>query len=235
MFAMGQLIRMFTSPASVYDDVREGRASWIVPTVFYVVLTVVAFALIMTFIGFENLMTRSLKQNPDISAEQKARMREVMTSPATRAVTMAMAPIGSLTTLLVIAGFVTGVAALLDRRPGFGKMLATTAYTLIPFGIVGVALSAIVLSLLDDPTQADPQHLVMFSPAAFLTRESVGAFLFALLAGFDVLVLAQIGLLAYGVTRVAGRLSFGAVFGSLLGAYLAWTLIRAGMAAVLPS
>lgn len=225
---------MFYAPGVVFDDVREGRRNFLVPAIVAVLLnTLLAFAVIQ-MVGYENIVRKSIEGNTVIAERlgpdgvQKA--IEQANTPVRRTLSYVMPGISTILVLLIVAGLLTGILALMESRPSFGKTLTMYSYCFYAYLVVTGLLSLLVLSLMRDKADADVQHLLMFNLGAALDKASTNRFVYSLASSLDLLSIGFVMLISYGLSRIAPGVSFGKALAAVGGLWAVWILIKAGFA-----
>lgn len=234
---MSGLLQMFYAPGVVFDDVREGRRTWIVPAIAVVLISTLMALTVIQMVGYENIVRKSIEGNKAIAerlgpagvedAIQKA------SSPLRRNLSYVMPGVGSILILLIVSGVLTAILAIMDSRPSFGKTLAMYSYSYFLYAVVTGLLSLLILSLMSDRADADLQHLVMFNLGAALDKETTNRFLYSLATSLDLISILNLMLVSFGLSRIAPGLTFGKALTAVGALWLVVTLIKAGFAQAL--
>lgn len=234
---MTGLLQMFYAPGAVFDDIREGRRGWAPPFFAVLLLNLIVSAAVINMIGYEHVVRRGIEGNKAVAERLgPAKVEEaVQTSltPARRVITYVTPVIGLAIVLPIVAGILTGLLALLENRPSFGKTLAMYCYTFWAYLAVSGILSVLVLMLMADKSEADPQHLLMFNLGALLDKDTTNRFVYSLASSFDLLAFGWLALIALGFSRIAPGVTFGKAVAAVGGLWTVWILIKAGFALAL--
>jgi hypothetical protein len=230
---MASFLQIFYDPAAVFTKVRE-RGSWAAPLVALALITMI-FALYVTrTIGMENVTRRFFDEHPSISNQMPPDKKEqaIQQSGSTARLVMGAVMGGVVTSLitLIIAVILMVMLSIMDRKPRLPQMLGTVAWASFPITIIGCVMGVLTLALSRDPSELDPQTLLATNAAAFLEKNSTGAFVFSLAHSFDLLAIGQVCLLSFGISKVTG-VRMGQAFTLVIGLWLLWILLRGGFAA----
>jgi hypothetical protein len=229
---MASLIRIFYDPGAVFAGVKE-RGSWITPLIAVAVLTSIFSMYLMHTIGMENVTRRFFDQHPSFASrippDKMEQAIEQSGSPARVAMNSAMGGVGAVIVTLIIGMVLMVMLAIMDRKPRFPQMVGVAAWSAFPITVVVCLMGILILLFSPDPSELDPQNLVATNAGAFLDKNTTGQFAFSLARSFDLLAIAQMLLLAFGTSRVAG-LPFARAFALVFGLWIVWILLRAGIA-----
>jgi hypothetical protein len=102
--------------------------------------------------------------------------------------------------LMLAAGF-------LDTRPPFFATLGTLSYSVFPFALAGAVISAVLLVVSSDHSGLDLENMPGLNLSNLLDRDSSQPAIFAIAAGFDALVIGEMLLLSFGLTKLT-KLNF---------------------------
>ena len=230
---MVSLLQIFYDPAAVFAKVKE-RGSWAVPLLVTALLTMISAFYVTHTIGMENITRRVFDQHPSmlgqLSPDQKEKAIQLSATPARLVMGSCFAGAGVPLTMLIVAAILLGMLAIMDRKPGFSRILGVVAWSMFPITVITCAMSVLILFLSPEPSELDPQTLLATNFAAFLDKNSVGPFLFSLARSFDLLAIGQVCLLSFGLSKVAGP-KMGQSMALVFGLWLVWILLRGGFAA----
>lgn len=229
---MASLIRIFYDPGAVFAQVRE-RGSWVTPLIAVALLTAFFGMFVMHTIGMENVTRRFFDEHPSFASrippDKMEQAIERSASPARVAMNSVMGGAGAVIVTLIVAMVLMVMLSIMDRKPRFPQIVGVAAWSAFPVTVVVCVMGALILLFAADPSELDPQNLLATNAGAFLDKSSTGAFAFSLARSFDLLTIAQMLLLGFGTSRVAG-LPFGRAFTLVFVLWLVWVLLRAGIA-----
>lgn len=196
---------IFYAPAAVFARRREGP--------FWPALLVLTVLMILLFYAgqqalapmfdaeFERATEAALRQNPELTAEQLERMREMGETFGLIGFAVGF-PVGVLVIGLVVwvAGKLFGAAA--------GLVTALTIAVYSQFPRIVQQLAALGQGLVMSPESLDSRYAVSVGPARFLDPDTTAPVLLTLASRFDVFTLWATALVGVGL-YVAGRLPKG--------------------------
>ncbi len=229
---MQRVVDTFLAPSKTFADLRRS-ASWWLPLLLLVVVTVASASVIDRQVGFarvaENTVHQSPKQEERISAlpqEQRAAQYQAMGKG------YRYAAYGSFVLILIFVA----IAALLywatlnfglGAQTTYGQNFALWMYASLPKLFIG--LLAIVTLLAGANTESyNLQNPVGTNPAYYLP--DAAPWLKAGLGFFDVLGLWQLALLVLGVAIIA-RVSMGKAVAVAVGWWVIGLVVSVGLAA----
>jgi hypothetical protein len=230
---MRELVQVFYEPGKVFDAVRE-RGQW--APAFIAVLVVGAFLYLgmVQMIGAGNLARKAFEGNSRLAALVPAAAVEKAAQeadrPARKAFGLISAGIGQAVSLLFIAGLLTGLVSILDKKVRFTRMLGIVSYAWFPVSVIGGALILITILFSSDRASLDPQNLVATNVSLFMSDETSKA-LRTFLGSFDLLSFARIGFLSLGVSKVA-QIPLRQALGVVVGLWALWICVRVGLSLV---
>jgi len=230
---MASFIQIFYDPGAVFAKVRE-RGFWAAPMIA-MSLVIMLFSFYVTHtIGMENVTRRFFEQHPSLSSQMPPDKLEQAiqqsASPARMAMGAVFGGIGVAVVTLIIAAILMMMLSIMDRKPQLTKILGTVAWANWPFVVIACVMGVLILLISHDPTELDPQTLVATSVGAFLDKNTTGRFVYSLAGSFDVLAMAKVFLLSFGVSKVTD-LPFARALTLVGGLWLVWVLLRGGFAA----
>ena len=197
MNALKRLVGIFTSPHQVFDDIRDGRVSWVQPwlmgSVIYAIITWIAMP----------IQTAVLQANNELSSEQIEQQMQIMQRFGF--VWVLLAPVGMFVITFIVAGISYVTVAVASRAASFKKYLTLSFFTGI-VGMMGQLITCIIVRMrgLDQIEGAEDARLGLslriFAPDNAIARGIFGSFEFFAIWS---LVLVVMGLIRiFGMTRV---------------------------------
>jgi len=140
------------------------------------------------------------------------------------------APLGSIISLMVIAGVLKFLAdVILGAGIGFKRLMGIAAYGYLPYTLM--ALLSMIVLYMTPPDEFDMQNPLMFNLGAVMAKDSA-AWLKALGASFDLFSLWTMVLLSIGMAAASRKMSAGKAFGMLLFPWALIVILRVGVAAL---
>jgi hypothetical protein len=230
---MASFLQIFYDPSALFARVRE-RGSWAAPLIALALITMIFGAYVSHTIGLENVTRRFFDEHPSIAnqipPDKKEQAIQQSGTPARLATGAIFAGVIAAVVTLIIAVILMVMLSIMDRRPRLPQMLGTVAWASFPITVVGCLMGVLILSFTRDPSELDPQTLLLTNAAAFLDKNSTGSFVFSLARSFDLLAIGQVCLLSLGISKVTG-VAMGRALTLVIGLWLMWVLLRGGFAA----
>ena len=158
----------------------------------------------------------------NLTADQMQQALTRANSPAQLYVTYAGAIVAGIFSLLIVAGGLAIFAMMASQQPRFSTMFSMVALAYLPYRLVTCIMTVLVILISTDPSALDFSNLLSTNVGAFMNKAALSRPLYTLLINLDVLTFVEIGLLAYGFSKIT-RSSFfyGLVaVGSLFALYL---------------
>jgi hypothetical protein len=230
---MASFVQIFYDPAAVFAKVRE-RDSWAAPLIAMALITMI-FAMYVTHtIGMENVTRRFFDEHPSIASQlppdKKEEAIQQSGSPGRLAIGAVTGGVLVALITLIVAAVLMVMLSIMDRRPRFPQMLGTVAWASFPITVIACIMGVLILFFSREPSELDPQTLLATNVAAFLDKPSTGSFVYSLARSFDLLAIAQVCLLGFGISKVTG-VPMGRSLSLVIGLWLVWVLLRGGFAA----
>ncbi len=228
------LLEIFFSPGKVYERVRD-RGSWAAPFIGVMLFAALSSAVMVGLVGMETIVRKQIESNQKAAqqlgpegVEQRVRMAN---TPLVKGLTYVAPPVVVAVMMLGLAGILMGGMSLSGATVRYPQMLGTTAYTWFPFSVLGVLMITLILNLTQNRADLDFQNLIALNLGAFMDKQTTSKPLYSLATSFDLLSFAQMGLLSYGLSKVA-RLPIGRCFGLVFALWIVWILGKAGLASL---
>jgi hypothetical protein len=204
-------VQIFTRPGKVFARVRQQQI-WLAPFFAAVVLMTLPTVMVIYTAGIELLTLQRYQHNQKLTQAigwEAAVERAVGSSNdrwtkllvVSRVAGAAAAGLVVLTVALMLA------AGFLDTRPPFFATLGTLSYSVFPFAVAGAVISAILLGVSSDHSALDLENMPGLNLSNLLDRDSSQPAIFSIAAGIDVLVIGEMLLLSFGLTKLT-KLNF---------------------------
>jgi hypothetical protein len=204
--AVFSFVEIFTKPGKVFDRVKLQQI-WLAPFIAAVILLTLPTVLVISTAGIELLTLQRYQHSP----------RLMETIGGDDGVERTVGSSNDRWTKLLVVSRVAGTAALglvvftaaltlaigfLDKRPPFFATLGTLSYSVVPFALAGVVISAILLAMNSDHSALDLENMPGLNLSSLLDRDSSLPAIFSIASGLDVLVIGEILLLGFGLTKL---------------------------------
>jgi hypothetical protein len=204
--AVFSFVEIFTKPGKVFDRVKL-RQIWLAPFFAAVVFLTLPTVLVIYSAGIELLTLQRYQHSPKL----------METIGGDEGVERAVGSSNDRWTKLLVVSRVAGTAALglvifaaglvlvigfLVQRPTFFATLGTLSYSVVPFALAGVAISAILLAVNADHSALDLENMPGLNLSNLLDRGASQPAIFSMASGFDVLAVGEILLLSFGLIRL---------------------------------
>jgi hypothetical protein len=223
---MAGLIQIFYQPGKVFEYVREKRA-WAVALIANIILAV-AFSFVMyQGIGAANMARTQVEASSAAKTLTPAEIDQrvaMASSPMVEGIIIGSIGLGTGVFMLIFALLFMLIAGMSNGPISFSQALGTAAYAAWPIALVKSALSTLVIFISTDRSELDSSRLFGSNVAFFLDKGSTPKPLYALATSFDLLIIAQIFLAAWGLSVVA-KIKFGKSLGGAIGIWVLLTLI----------
>jgi hypothetical protein len=229
--AVGRIFGAIFSPKATFESIAR-RPTWVVPIVLVSVMSLGIVGLFGYRVGW-----RAFFQKQDASSsrfEQQSLPQQQQTLDAQvrfgAPFVYAVAAVSTALAALLIAGVLFGVFnGLLGAKLDFKTSLGIVAHSWMPGLILG--LLGVFVLFVKDPSTIDLQQLVASNGGAFVSSNSPKP-LVTLLTSIDLFSFWYMILMAIGYHAAAPKkLSFGKAFLTIFGLWLAYVLVRVGLAA----
>jgi hypothetical protein len=211
MHFVNRFVWIFTSPTRVFDDVREGRASWWEPWVWQSVLYAIAGVMSMPI----QRAVAELNSN-DLPPDQLQQQLEMMERFGW--VQIVGTPPILLLLGLVLAGITYVLVSILSSRANFKQYFTVTLYASI-IGAVSLLVSNLVVRMRGVESIRTVQDAQVTLGLGFLAPEG-DTLLFGILSTVNVFTVWSLAVLALGLMHV-----FGMSRNSAIACVVPWWLI----------
>ncbi len=222
MAGASKIINIFFEPKRVFESLRI-KPTWLVPFLIVAILGIgfyyYAYPLIM------DQQVQRIQENEKIPEEQKGRIIEKLKETDHPPIwQLALAPIGSLVSLVVVAAvlfFVFNV--LLGGDSTFRQVFSVYCYSAL------VAIPAMIVKF--PLIMAKGSLNVQTSLAVFLSADAKDTFLYNVFSSFDIFTIWQVILVAIGM-GVMYKYSTKKAFAPVLILWLIWILIKSALSTI---
>jgi hypothetical protein len=183
----------------------------VLPLIMDILLVTATLFTLIRLVGMETI-TRQRLESFHFSPEQMQVAMARSQSPAQLYITYASAAVAVPVSLLALAGILSIFAMVSSSQPRFGAMFSMVTLAFLPYYLITGAMTALVLLASPDRASLDITNLLATNPAAFIDKTTTSAGLYSLMTSLDVLSLGEIGMLAYGFSKVTKTSLSSALF-----------------------
>jgi hypothetical protein len=233
--SVGRIFGVIFSPKPTFESIVQ-RPTWILPLILVCLTSVTVVFLFGQRVGWRGFMERQdqtnarlQKQMEGMTPEKREEMLETQTKFASIFGYVGVVLGTFIGALLVAAVLLAAFNLIAGAKVGFTTSLGIVAHSWVPGIIVG--LLGILIIFLKDPSTVDIQHLVATNPGAFLSDDAP-KWQESLLSSFDLFVFWYIILMSIGYSATnPKKISFGKAFGTVVGVWLLYVIVKVGFAA----
>jgi hypothetical protein len=231
---MSGLFEIFFSPGKVFDRIRE-TGMFLPAFIAVMLLALTGYATVSNLIGVENIARKQIESNPrvvqQLGPEGVEKAVAQAGTPARIAIGYTAVPIVTAIVLLIVAGVCLGGLSMTGSSPGFKRVLGAVSYAWLPFSILNVAMSALIVSLAPDRNALDIRNLTATNIGAFLNAETTSKAVMSFASSIDVISFAQIAFIGYGLSRVS-RSSFFKCVMIVVVLWFVYVLCKTGLSSI---
>jgi len=229
--SLGRIFGALFSPKETFASIAQ-RPTWLAPLLVLFVLSIAIIAIFSQRVGWHDFMVRQIENNSrtaQLPAEQKNQIIAQQEKFASIVSYVSITVVTFVIPLIIAAIFMGVFNVVGGTKVGFKTSLGIVSYGWTP-GIVSGLLGILIL-FLKDPSTIDLQNLVASNPAALLADGSP-KWLVSLLGSLDIFSFWMMILMAFGYSATnPKKLPFGKAFGSILGVWLIYVVLKVGLAA----
>lgn len=228
-----RLTGIFVSPGEVLADVAR-KPDFLTPLIICVLAAIAVSETIMAKIGMERIVRLSLEQSGRASRMSPEQLEQTVRQGAAVGGVLGhiAGVVGVPIFLLIIAGLGLLILNLVFSEPVKFK----TAFSLVSYSylvsLLG-SLMAMVLILFGDPDRFNAENPIPATVGFFLIPGKVSRPLYTLASSFSLFTIWFLILVAMGLAEGVGRrVKPRAIFLVYAGLWVAWVLIRTGLAMI---
>ena len=195
---------MFSSPAAALDSLR-GRPRWFYPLLLAATWSVAVNLYVIQRIGLKRLMGAALQANAAL--DPQAVLESALAHRTEILFFQGLATFaGTFVTALVVAKVLWLIITVIGRDVLFKKVMAVVAHVTMLTVVIRESMLAFTATVMPNLDNLDIRNPLATNLAFFLHPKS--PVVFRLLSSLDLVTLANIFLLALGLSKVTSRLSF---------------------------
>jgi hypothetical protein len=200
------LLEILIRPAKVYARVRYQK-NWIAPFLGVLFLSMLSVVLVIETAGIELLTLQRYQHNPKLAEKiggDRGVERAISSSNERWSKLLVVSRSGGAAAvgMVLLAAAFTAAVAMFDRKPNFLAMLGTVSFSLFPFALLGLVITAVMLTGSLDHSVFDLENMPGLNFGRLLDRGASNPAIFAMASEMDVLLLGQTLLMSFGLTRV---------------------------------
>lgn len=235
MESLKRLVGVLFAPTETFRKIAE-RPTWAVALVVLLVLGAVVGVLASQKLDLDaerDMIREQIEDRQGLRGDELERQVDTIVNinskvrPFTPVLVLVF---GTLAYLLVAVVFLVG-AKLAGGEIDFRRSFATTLHGMAPQGVSALIAIPLILSRESIDPEAVQGGSFLASNLAFLAPEDAPAALESLLGSLDLFTVWSVILLTVGYSVVA-RMSKGAAGAVVVGAWVVWIAIKAGLAAL---
>jgi hypothetical protein len=227
---MLSIVEVFYQPGKLFTSLRDRKAAWIVPLLADILILMASAGVVVNLVGLEPMMRQRL-QNTNITPEQMQLALSRMTSPSAVYFSYAGSAVSAVLSLLLITGLLMVFAMMTADKPRFSSMLSMVSLALLPYWLITLVMTTLVLLASPERTSLDFTNLLATNIGAFMDKTTTSKGFYSLMSSMDLLSFAGIGMLAYGFSKVT-RASLSSGFAAILTLWVLFIALRAAVASL---
>ena len=233
MQSIGLLLKVLWSPGeTMYLLSKNPRV--LAPLLFLCLFSLVTVGGAFAKIDFGDMYMRLVEKSPqgrNMTDDQKAQLMKVMSSPIVKAAVPAFTVIGTLFTIVVVAGIYFLVFSLVGREGGFKAYLSLTSFAFVPIIFSSIASTVRAFTMPSSSLMLD--ELGSLSAAVFVDRDAVSPVIFTIANSIDLVSIWILSLLIIGYGFVTRKsVSKGTRAAVVVAVFLAYVGLKIVSAAI---
>ncbi len=229
------LVRIFYAPNEVFESI-PGESKWYLPFISTLILSCMATGLLVNGIGVENLVRRQLQSQPRLVEQLgEEKIREIVgqaNTPARQVTAYISGVLGAGVIILVVAASLNALLAMTGGGAGFRNVFSVTAYSYFAYYFVLLVLSALTIIVISDKENIDPENMVLSHAGAFFDPATTNKALFSIAKSLDLFSFGLLFLMAFGLSKVSGRITFTRSTVVVVGAWTVYVVGKAGISSL---
>ena len=230
--SFSRLIGAIFSPKATFASIAS-RPTWILPLILITILGCTTTFLYGQRVGWRAFMQKQIENSPrtqSMPEDQKEGIIDQQTkfAPIFGYVGTVVLAFGG--AALVAGVFLLAFNLVIGTKFPYKTALGVVAYAWVPL-IIAQILGLIIL-FIKDPSTIDIQNLVASNAGAFLSEESP-KWIQSLCGSLDIFSFWSMALMGIGFSATnPKKLSFGKSFGTVIGVWLVYVIVKVGLAAM---
>jgi hypothetical protein len=229
-----RVVYTFTAPSKTFQDVKR-NATWWVPFLMSLVVTVILFFSVQSKVGFQQVAENQIRMSPKraeqmdkLTPEQRAQQMKI--SVIVTEVIFAIFPVFAIIGTLIIAGVLLATINFgFGGKATFGNVFSMSWYAHLPL-LIKTLLGIVALYAGLAPESFDSQNFSGTNVGYYLPADTNKA-LMSLATSLDVTTIWSLVLMAIGLSIVAGT-KRTAGYVAVFGWWIVTAIVGAGIAAI---
>jgi hypothetical protein len=218
---MERVIDAFTAPSKTFNDIKNGRTSWWLPFLLFVIVGTGLWATVNARVGWLTVAENGIKMSPKAADAMdklppEQRQSQMKVSAMVQQGIWALGPVWVLLMNLIAAAVLLGTINFgFGGKATFGKVLAVTWYAGLP-GLIKLLIGAIGLFAGVAPDAFLPVNPAGTNLGYYMNPLEANKVVYALATAIDPIQIWVLVLIAIGLSTVAGvkkSAGYTAVFG----------------------
>jgi hypothetical protein len=195
------ILEVFYQPGKLFESLKDRRFAWVLPLIVDVLLLMGILAVTINLVGMATIMRQRL-ESMHFSPEQMQIAMQRSQSPGQLYITLASTAVTGPLILLAMSGILAIFGMMSNRQPRFGTTFAMVTLAFLPYWLITFVMTTLVLLASPDRTTLDITNLLATNPAAFMDKTTTSKGLYTFMTSMDVLSFGEIGMLAYGFSKI---------------------------------
>lgn len=220
--SLSRLFTVFSSPGATFQDLAQDP-HFILAWCVQIVVAIVSALVLSQRIGIYAMARQGLEQRGNFQAMSPSQQAHILALSANvMRFTVFIAPVGTLVVLLVLAAIFLGLGNfVLGYEARYKQSLAMVSYAYLAMTLFSI-LTIIVVLVSASPASVSITNPIGTNLGFFLSRQSSGAFLYALGSHIGLFTIWTVILLGIGLSRMGGKK--GKLSGALSVVVVLWLL-----------
>jgi len=214
------IIEVFYQPGKLFESLKDRRFVWVLPLIIDVLLLAAILAVTINLVGMATIMRQRL-ESMHFTPEQMEVAMARSQSPAQLYVTYASAAISGPLILLAMSGVLSIFGMMSSRPPKFGTTFAMVTLAFLPYWLITLVMTTLVLLASPDRTTLDITNLLATNPAAFMDKATASRGLYSFMTSMDALSFGEIGMLSYGFSKIT-KTGFGSALFAIVAIWIVY-------------
>jgi hypothetical protein len=233
MQSISLLFKVLWSPGeAMYLLSKSPRV--LAPLLFLSIFSGVMGGLAFAKIDFGDMYMRMVEKTPqgaNMSDDQKAQMKRIMSLPVIKAAIPVIGVIFSVLLILLVAAVYFGLFSLIGREGSFKAYLSVTAFAFVP--MIFSSIATVVRAFLMPQTSLMLDEIGSLSAGIFIDRDTASPVLFSLANSVDLVSIWILTLLVIGYGFVTRKsVSKGTRAAVVVAVFLAYIGLKVASAAI---
>lgn len=222
---MSAIFEVFYQPGKLFAGLENRRGAWVLPLILNMLLFAGLTLVTLHFIGLDTILRQRLEATRLTPEQIQTALSRPISTTQTYVSDVASGAAGALG-LLAIAGILAIFAMMSDRPPKFRTMFSMVALAFLPYYLILLVMTTLVMIASPDPTSLDVSNLLATNAGAFLNKTTTAKWLYSVAVSMDLLSFGEIAMLSYGFSKIT-RSSFASGLGAVLSIWILYVFVKA--------